>query len=373
MCSATLTSEDPVVAAAIEHEEIHEANAVIGNKEEEEEEAVVVEESSSPIPSSHSQPDTSYPGTICLSGRISPALRALITTWILLRQEESSNDMKEQQQQQQSMVLLEALCSIAANDTHLMAHAKVLAELDVGGADLVLVNGNDCRGAPLDESLHQLAEGGDFSLVFHKPGGDVWWKQLLLLKPAASSASASASNDTNHHYLDKDDTETDTCNNYASYTEGQPSNFWVDLNCERSDVVTQVPVVTEGSTDTAGGSTEKSNSKKSKTKKVVRQELCLGELPVNPPMWLQTAPVLQGDQILEVNGKTFLQELDTNDAQVTISNLYHCDPAYFSLVVKTPLNKRPADKWRATLRKTAVALGGGVMVSAGTYLPVHKQ
>lgn len=330
MCTATTTTcpEDPVVANQ-EERDAQDANATSSLQEEEKGRPPVVP----------------FPGTIGLAGRITPGLRALITAWILLRQDENRIRVEPQG------IDLETLISSLGDSPQLIAHARLLHELELAESELVLINGRNCRGVPVEsvqESLIILE--GDFSLVFIKPGGDQWLKRLVLLKLPIDSDTGNDEKDSN-----------------AASGDGS-KNFWVDLNCEMNEVVTEVAPGEDDSASHKVGSTQ-TIARSNAPEKFSRKELCLGVLPDRPPLWLQTSPVLHGDQILEINGKTFIQELLPDDAQITISMLYQCDPACFSMVVKTPLNRRPVDTpaWRTNLRKTAVAVGGGVMVSAGKY------
>lgn len=275
-------------------------------------------------------------GTIGISGRMCRSLRRLMTSWILFTQDTDSGRI---QVVPQDFSMDELLSSVGPEMKEV---GQVLHELELGGSELVSINGTPCRGVPLDQVQEWLIYiEGDFTMVFSKPDADEWTKRVVILKPLEARDQV---------------------------LEGAGiSNFWAYLTCtlEPIEPETQNKETPAKNGDDVGST----SSSESSEKFTVGKELCLGPIPPTHPQWMQQTPLDEGDRILDVNNKTFIRQLDPEDAQLTISTLFHCSPAYLSLLVRTPPSKRgpKGAAWRNHLRKGVVAVSGGALFGAGKY------
>jgi hypothetical protein len=290
---------------------------------------VAADETAAEVPPSV---DVNQAGTIGISGVMCRNIRWLLTSWILLSQDVETGKINVDPQEFSMDELLSSL------GPELQEIGQVFQELELGGAEFVSINGTPCRGAPLDQVQELLIYlEGDFTMVFSKPDGFEWTKRVVILKPLAARDEV----------LDA----------------AGASNFWTDLVCTM-ELSEPDPLADYAQNHTDG---ERLSSLEGSEKGIPGKELCLGAIPASHPQWMQQTPLAGGDRILDVNHKTCIQQLYPEDAQLTISTLYHCSPAYLSLLVRTPASRRgpTGASWRTHLRKGAAAVGGSVMVGAG--------
>jgi hypothetical protein len=299
------------------------------------------------------------PGTIGLSGVMTPSIRRLLSAWLVLRENPETGQILALPHpiQVEDFVLEEENNS----DTSSLPMIPQLAhhleeELNLMHAELVSINGMACCGCPLDHVQERffLLEGV-FTLIFKIVEGNEWIKQVTILNPAVLFG------------------EEETMGVDIITCTRQPEEKKEDEKEEKEDA--------EKATTTDTDVTQDSNSDTTSTQAT---ELCIGPMNSSSPSssscekqqqqekkdtWLHYSPMEEGDRILAVNDQEEVTHLDAAEAEQLIHTRYTCSP-YLSLVVQTPPSKQRTiqgskKNWRQSLRKGVATVGGGTMVGAG--------
>ena len=256
-----------------------------------------------------------------ITGFISPQVRRLLIAWLLLGRQEETGEIRVHYPE--NAMINDLL--VDAPD-HVVAVGDLLEELELADAELVSLSSVPCRGKPLEEvqELLVLLEGL-FSLVFRRCDGEKGIKRIVVLKQETTGAPSAVSD--------------------------LSSSFEVDIPFQMNRV-------------------EEAPMPASPGRKGQPQltELCIGSLPdTGFAAWLRRASLSEGDRILEVNGKDCVIELSPSDAQTLVSTMYVCSPFLMTMLVNTPprLRSLKRQSWRDSVRRGAVAVGGGTMIGVG--------